>query len=149
LQERLQRERFQKKLALADLRLKKLNQVQVANDRQRKIIVDKTKELERLREEIEGIRDKARERDHVNNKNKELVTKYYGQTSAMGEKDKRIQELKDKNEKLQQALREVQRSGSTKNNANVRTVTPMRVESTSSMPKKVTSKIAATSIIQQ
>lgn len=57
--------------------------------------MDKANELSRLREEIEGIRDKARERDQVNNTNKNLVTKYYGQTSAMTEKDRRIQELKE------------------------------------------------------
>jgi hypothetical protein len=48
------------------------------NERQRKILIDKSHELTRLREEIEEIRDKARERDHVNNTNKSLVTKYYG-----------------------------------------------------------------------
>ena len=79
------------------------------NERQRKIIIDKGNELSRLRDEIEEIRDKARERDQVNNTNKNLVTKYYGQTTAMGEKDKRIQELKESNQKLQDQLREVQR----------------------------------------
>jgi predicted AAA+ superfamily ATPase len=79
------------------------------NERQRKIIIDKGNELSRLRDEIEEIRDKARERDQVNNTNKNLVTKYYGQTTAMGEKDKRIQELKEYNQKLQDQLREVQR----------------------------------------
>lgn len=76
------------------------------NERQRKILIDKSNELSRLREEIEEIRDKARERDHVNNTNKSLVTKYYGQTTAMTEKDKRIQELKEQNQKLQDMLRE-------------------------------------------
>jgi hypothetical protein len=33
------------------------------NERQRKIIIDKGNELSRLRDEIEEIRDKARERD--------------------------------------------------------------------------------------
>jgi len=40
------------------------------------------------------LREKARERDAFNNKNKELVTKYYGQSSAVQERDKRIAELK-------------------------------------------------------
>ena len=62
--------------------------------------MEKTTEVQRLREEIEAIRDKARQHDHVSNKNKELVTKYYGQTSAMNEKDKRIEELKKENQKL-------------------------------------------------
>jgi hypothetical protein len=79
------------------------------NERQRKIIIDKGNELSRLRDEIEEIRDKARERDQVNNTNKNLVTKYYGQTTAMTEKDKRIQELKEYNQKLQDQLREVQK----------------------------------------
>ena len=48
------------------------------NERQRKIIIDKGNELNRLRDEIEEIRDKARERDQVNITNKNLVTKYYG-----------------------------------------------------------------------
>jgi hypothetical protein len=48
------------------------------NERQRKIIIDKGNELNRLRDEIEEIRDKAKERDQVNNTNKNLVTKYYG-----------------------------------------------------------------------
>ena len=78
LSERTKKERFQKKLALAELRLKKFNQVISTNDRQRKIIIDKSNELSRLREEIEEIRDKAKQRDQVNNTNKSLVTKYYG-----------------------------------------------------------------------
>ena len=64
------------------------------------MVIDKTSEVQRLRDELDGIRDKAKERDHFNNKNKELVTKYYGQTSAMNEKDKRIEELKKENQKL-------------------------------------------------
>ena len=78
LSERHKRERFQKKLALAELRLKKFSQLMTTNERQRKIIIDKSNELNRLREEYEEIRDKARERDQVNNQNKNLVTKYYG-----------------------------------------------------------------------
>jgi hypothetical protein len=97
MNERHLREKFQKKLSLADLRLKKFTQLQQDNQRKTKLVIDKTSEVMRLREELEGIRDKAKERDHFNNKNKELVTKYYGQTSAMTEKDKRIEELKKEN----------------------------------------------------
>jgi hypothetical protein len=43
-----------------------------------------------LRDEVELLREKARERDSVKNQNKELVTKYYGQSNALSEKDKRI-----------------------------------------------------------
>jgi len=91
--ERNQRERFQKKLSLAELRLKKFNQVSAENERKRRIIADKQGELNKLREEVEMLRDKAKERDAFGNKNKELVTKYYGQTSAISEKDKRIMDL--------------------------------------------------------
>lgn len=56
------------------------------------------------------LREKAKERDAVNNKNKELVTKYYGQSSALNEKEKRIVELKGENERLQDLLREAQRA---------------------------------------
>lgn len=90
LQERHQRERFQKKLSLAEVRLKKFNTVNSENERKRKIIADKQIELSRLREEVEGLREKAKERDAFNNKNKELITKYYGQSSAVAERDKRI-----------------------------------------------------------
>ena len=106
MNERHLREKFQKKLSLADLRLKKFTQLQQDNHRKTKLVIDKTSEVQRLREELEGIRDKAKERDHFNNKNKELVTKYYGQTSAMTEKDKRIDELKKENQKLQEQLRD-------------------------------------------
>lgn len=78
MNERMMREKFQKKVALQDLRLKKFNQVNAENERKRRIINDKSAELGRLREEVEGLREKARERDAFNNKNKELVTKYYG-----------------------------------------------------------------------
>jgi DnaJ-domain-containing protein 1 len=78
MNERHLREKFQKKLSLADLRLKKFTQLQQDNQRKTKLVIDKTSEVMRLREELEGIRDKAKERDHFNNKNKELVTKYYG-----------------------------------------------------------------------
>jgi len=88
------------------LRLKKFNQVSTENERRRKIVLEKQTELSKLREEVETLRDKARERDAFSNKNKELVTKYYGQTSAMTEKDKRIAELKNDNQKFQDLLRE-------------------------------------------
>lgn len=41
MQERHQREKFQKKLTLAEIRLKKFNSVNSENERKRKIIVDK------------------------------------------------------------------------------------------------------------
>jgi hypothetical protein len=77
------------------VRLKKFNAVNSENERKRKIILDKQSELTKLRDEVEMLRDKAKERDAFSNKNKELVTKYYGQSSAVADKDKRIQELKD------------------------------------------------------
>ena len=49
-----------------------------------------------------GLREKAKERDALYAKNKELVTKYYGQTSAITERDKRLQELKTENDKLKE-----------------------------------------------
>lgn len=63
MQERQQREKFQKKLALTDLRLKKFNQLVADNERKKRIMADKTAELLKLREEIEVLRDKAKERD--------------------------------------------------------------------------------------
>ena len=47
------------------------------NKRKQKLIEDKNKELAKLKEESEKYRSKAMERDHIHNKNKELVTKYY------------------------------------------------------------------------
>lgn len=73
--------------------MKKFNQVNADNDRKRKVILEKQRELSKLKEEVEVLRGKAKERDAVNNKNKELVTKYYGQSSVVAEKDKRIKEL--------------------------------------------------------
>jgi hypothetical protein len=78
IQERHQREKYQKKLALVEVRLKKFNQVSSENERKRKIILDKQTELNKLREEVVGLREKAKERDSLYAKNKELVTKYYG-----------------------------------------------------------------------
>lgn len=100
MQERHLREKFQKKLTLAEIRLKKFNTVNSENERKRKIIIDKHSELTKLRDEVEMLRNKAKERDAFSNKNKELVTKYYGQSSAVADRDKRIQELKDQNQKL-------------------------------------------------
>jgi chromosome segregation ATPase len=97
IQERHQREKFQKKLSLAEIRLKKFNTVNSENERKRKLLNEKMSELSKLRDEVEQLREKAKERDAVNNKNKELITKYYGQSSAVAERDKRIQELKDAN----------------------------------------------------
>jgi hypothetical protein len=51
------------------------------NKRKQKIISDKNTELTKLKDEIETLRDKAKERDQINNKNKELVTKYYSYQS--------------------------------------------------------------------
>jgi hypothetical protein len=90
IKERNVREKFQKKLSLAELRLKKFNSLNAENERKKRIIQDKSTELNKLKEEIDVLRDKAKERDAVNNKNKELVTKYYGQSSAVAERDKRI-----------------------------------------------------------
>lgn len=94
------REKYQKKLSLLELRLKKLNNLTADNERKSKVITDKTSELAKLKDEIENLREKAKERDAFSNKNKELVTKYYAQTSAITEKDKRINELKNENQKL-------------------------------------------------
>lgn len=91
------REKYQKKLSLLELRLKKLNNLTADNERKSKVIIDKTSELTKLKEEIDSLREKAKERDAFSNKNKELVTKYYSQTSAITEKDKRIIELKNEN----------------------------------------------------
>lgn len=77
--------------------MKKFNAVNAENERKRKIIGDKQSELSKLREEVDALREKARERDAFNNKNKELVTKYYGQQSAVAERDKRITEMKNEN----------------------------------------------------
>ena len=86
--------------------MKKFNQVSAENERKRRIIIDKQNELMKLKEEVEMLREKARERDNFNTMNKELVTKYYGQSTAIQEKDKRITELKSENAKLQEQLRE-------------------------------------------
>ena len=58
------------------MRLKKFNEVMNENKRKQKIITDKTQELMKCREELENIREKAKDYDSINNKNKELVTKY-------------------------------------------------------------------------
>lgn len=68
--------------------MKKFNTIMEENKRKQKIIEDKNKEIERLKEEAEKFRAKAMERDHFHNKNKELVTKYYAQQSSVTEKDK-------------------------------------------------------------
>jgi hypothetical protein len=46
------------------------------NKRKQKIITDKNAELEKLKVKIEPMREKAKDRDNIYNKNKELVTKY-------------------------------------------------------------------------
>jgi glutamate mutase epsilon subunit len=56
----------------------KFNSVVNDNERKNKILSDKSSELTRLKEEVEVLRDKARERDAFSNKNKELLAKYYG-----------------------------------------------------------------------
>lgn len=60
------------------MRLIKFNSVVNDNERKNKILSDKSSELTRLKEEVEVLRDKARERDAFSNKNKELLAKYYG-----------------------------------------------------------------------
>ena len=69
-------------------------------------MLDKQAELNKLKDEVVGLREKAKERDALYAKNKELVTKYYGQTSAITERDKRLQELKAENDKLKEQLRD-------------------------------------------
>lgn len=56
----------------------KFNSVVNDNERKSKILIDKSTELTRLKEEVEILRDKAKERDAFSNKNKELLAKYYG-----------------------------------------------------------------------
>lgn len=63
--------------------MKKYNQLVEESKRKQKIIEDKNKELAKLKEESENYRVKANERDAAHNKNKELVTKYYGQQSSV------------------------------------------------------------------
>lgn len=46
--------------------MKKFNDILNENKRKQKIIVDKTKEVTQLREEIETLRNKAKERDQFN-----------------------------------------------------------------------------------
>jgi hypothetical protein len=57
------------------LRLKKFNDIVNENKRKQKILEDKIKELQKLKEEVIQYKDKANERDSVYNKNKDLVTK--------------------------------------------------------------------------
>lgn len=56
----------------------KFNSVVHDNERKSKILSDKSTELTKLKEEVEVLRDKAKERDAFSNKNKELLAKYYG-----------------------------------------------------------------------
>ncbi len=48
-----------------ELRLKKFNSVVADNERKRKVIVDKQSEVGKLKDEVENLRDKAKERDGV------------------------------------------------------------------------------------
>lgn len=75
LVERELREKADKKAELLELKMKKYNEVVAENKRKQKIMQDKLGELDKVREEVELYKEKAKERDAVYNKNKELVTK--------------------------------------------------------------------------
>lgn len=70
-------EKLEKKWSIAEIRLRKLNEILNENKRKQKIITDKNAELVKLKTEIEPMREKAKDRDNIHSKNKELVTKYY------------------------------------------------------------------------
>ena len=95
LSEKEQREKYEQKHQQQELKMKKFNQLAEEGKRKQKIIDDKNKELAKLKEDCEGLRVKANERDAAHNKNKELVTKYYAQQSSVTEKEKKIKELTD------------------------------------------------------
>lgn len=75
LAERELRDKAEKKVELLELKMKKYNEVVAENKRKQKIMQDKLAETSKMREEVELYKEKAKERDAVYNKNKELVTK--------------------------------------------------------------------------
>ena len=99
-QEKDEKTKLLEKLQNNEKKLKKMNEIINENKRKHKIIADKTKECQQLREELDVVKVKAKERDQVHQKNKELVTKQYQQQSAMEYKDKKIQELQNQNNEL-------------------------------------------------
>ena len=60
---------------MADVRMKKINELQSQTKRQEVMLRQKNKELIDLKSQVEALRVKASERDSAYNKNKELVTK--------------------------------------------------------------------------
>lgn len=69
--------KIEKKWGVTEIRLKKFNDILNENKRKQKIINDRNIEVSKIREELDSLRDKAKDRDQINNKNKELITKYY------------------------------------------------------------------------
>lgn len=73
--EREQRDKNEQKWAALEQKLKKYQEITIENKRKQKIIQDKTAEVIKLRDEVEQYKEKAKERDQIYNKNKELVTR--------------------------------------------------------------------------
>eukprot|EP00350_Pseudokeronopsis_sp_OXSARD2_P006832 CAMPEP_0170566856 /NCGR_PEP_ID=MMETSP0211-20121228/80102_1 /TAXON_ID=311385 /ORGANISM="Pseudokeronopsis sp., Strain OXSARD2" /LENGTH=77 /DNA_ID=CAMNT_0010888141 /DNA_START=709 /DNA_END=942 /DNA_ORIENTATION=- len=75
--EKQEKEKIIEKMKGYDGKLKKMNDLMNENKRKQKIITDKTKECQELRDEVIKLRAKAKDRDFTYQKNKELVTKQF------------------------------------------------------------------------
>lgn len=73
--EKEQKEKALQRAEQNEQRVKKYNELLFENKRKHKILQDKIAEIIKLKEELETVKDKAKERDQVYAMNKELVTK--------------------------------------------------------------------------
>ncbi|CDW86057.1 UNKNOWN [Stylonychia lemnae] len=121
MSEKEMREKNERKWDLQEQKIKKFNQITEENKRKQKIISDKQAEVSRLKEEVELYREKAKERDQIYNKNKELVTKQYSYQSSIDYKDKKIHDQSQQISQLQDEIRKLQKQR--QNNSPERKVT--------------------------
>jgi hypothetical protein len=61
--------------------MRNYNNILNENKRKQRIIVDKTKEMMVMKQEMTELKKKAKERDHYHQLNKDLVTRNCGLTS--------------------------------------------------------------------
>lgn len=71
-----------------------MNDMLGENKRKTTIIADKQAELTRLREELDGCRGKAQERDKLHTQVKDLLSKQFALQSALDMKDRKINDQK-------------------------------------------------------
>lgn len=101
LTQKQEREQLQSRLKQAEDKAKKYNEAVNEAKRKQKIIQDKNNMIDMLQDQLSQAKQKAVNSEKYYQQNRELVTRKCALESAVTAKDKQIQELQDKLNKLE------------------------------------------------